>query len=93
MWALLVQALFNEARFSDYLEDFGNTVRKEPDFRELLGRLSMAKVLPILRELFAEPRYIERVQEENYEFLRTKEAYRKSMEIAYKRFRWTRIVL
>ena len=90
-WALVIQALFNDSGIADHLNDFGMSVRKEPDFRELVGRLAVNRVLPILRDLLSDFEYEEWLQEQAYDFLRTKEAYRRSMEIAHERVRSNRL--
>lgn len=90
VWALLIQAVLNDAKCSDYLESFGCGLKKEPDFRQLMRKLAISKVLTILKAVLNEEAYQKKVEDEKYSFLRTKELFRRSMDEAYDRFGWNR---
>jgi AIPR protein len=90
IWALLIQAILNEAKLSEKLERFGNSLAKEVDFREYLKSLASAKLLPILRDLFDRDEYRDKIENERYDFLRTKEVFKKCMDSAYDKFGWTK---
>jgi len=90
VWALLIQALLNDSKLSDYLERFGCSLAKEADFRELLRNVASSKVLPILKEVLADKLYQEKIEEEKYSFLRTKEIFRRCMDVAYDKYSWTK---
>ena len=90
VWALLIQGLLNDSKIDDYLDRYGNTLAKEADFRELLKQIASSKVLPILKNVLADKAYEQRIEEEKYSFLRTKEIYRRCLEVAYDEYRWTK---
>jgi hypothetical protein len=89
-WALLLQALFNDKNFSAFQADYGETLVKEVAFSEFLKKLTAGKVAPLLKELMASPTYAEKVSQERYDFLRTSEAFKNSMNIAYAKYQWSR---
>lgn len=90
VWALLIQGLLNDPKLQDNLERFGKTLAKEADFRELLKGITSGKVLPILKEVFADEGYKQKIDEEKYSFLRTKEIFKRCMDIAYEKYEWTK---
>ena len=63
---------------------------KEVDFREYLKTLASAKLLPILKDLFDRDEYRDKIENERYDFLRTKEVFKKCMDSAYDKFGWTK---
>ncbi len=88
--ALLVQGLLNDDHLGMFLEDYGTTLTKEVDFREHLKNLATKRVLPILRDVFKEDHYKTRINKEKHSFLRTKELYKKCMEVAFEKHEWTK---
>jgi hypothetical protein len=90
VWALLIQAMLNEDKLPQLLEWYGTTLNKEANFRECLRDLASSKVLPILRKLFEDKGSAEKLAKEKYDFLRTRETFKRCMEIAYDKFRWTK---
>jgi hypothetical protein len=89
-WALLIQALFNDPHLREYLDDYGGSLRKESTFGDIVKRLTAGKIAPILRELIDDSAYTEKVAAGKYDFLRTSEAFKKSMTIASGRLRWSK---
>lgn len=87
---LLIQGLFNDSKFIQYVEWFGNSLRKESDFREYHSKLVRNKILPILKEVLKEPSYKDKIEKEKYSFFRTKEIFRRSMEIAGDFYGWSK---
>jgi hypothetical protein len=87
--ALLVQALLNDTKLSDYLEWYGKSLLKQNDFRQLMRKLVVSKVLPIMRAVLSDTSYQQKIEAEKYGFLRTKELFRRSMDDATDRFGWT----
>ena len=88
VWALLVQALFNDNRLDAYLEAWGGSLKREQDFRELFRSLSANKILTILKEVYAEPAIKEKIERGLFEFVKSKEVFRKCMQVAQDRFNW-----
>ena len=70
IWALTIQALFNDPKLSDLLDQFGTGLKKETAFREYLRKLASSRLLPILKkEGLAKPEHAERMANERYDFL------------------------
>jgi hypothetical protein len=90
VWALLIQALLNDSKLKDYLEWYGCGLQKENDFRLLMRKLASAKVLPILKAVLSDDAYQQKIEDEKYSFLRTKELFRRSMDDSFDRYGWTR---
>jgi hypothetical protein len=90
VWALLIQALLNDPKLSAYLEGYGDGLQKESDFRQLMRKLASSRVLPILKAVLNDESYQQKIEDEKYSFLRTKELFRRSMDDAYDRFGWTK---
>jgi hypothetical protein len=90
VWALLIQAILNDPKLADYLEWYGCGLQKESDFRQLTRKLASSRVLPILKSVLSDPSYQQKMDDEKYSFLRTKELFRRSMDDAYDRYNWTR---
>lgn len=90
VWALLVQALFNDSDLPSLLETYGTTLTSEKDFREHLKHVASARILPILREVLEEESYKQKIEEEKYGFLRTKELFKRCMNVAQERYGWAK---
>jgi hypothetical protein len=89
-WALLIQALLNDKRFSVYLEDYGSKLVKEAAFRDVLKQLTGSRVAPLIKELLGSPAYQDKVVQEKYDFLRATEAFKKAITIAMDKFGWSK---
>lgn len=90
VWAMLIQGLLNDPKLSEFLEDFGVDLRKQTGFSEVLKNLAATKILQILRELFEDKDIKEKIEEEKYSFLRNKVVFKKCMDIAYDKYKWTK---
>lgn len=89
IWALLCQAMLNDADLEKKLEDFGQELRMEAGYREWIYYLAGNRVRHLLKALVEMKPYSEMMREERYDFLKNKTAYDKCMDIAYKKWRWT----
>jgi len=89
-WALLIQALLNDKKFSTYRDDYGSRLVKEAAFGDILKQLTGNRVAPLLRELLSSPAYHDKVAQEKYDFLRATEAFRKAMTISMDKFGWNK---
>jgi hypothetical protein len=89
-WALLIQALLNDRKFSEYIENYGSKLTKEAVFRDILKQLTVNRVAPLIRELFACPAYKDKVAQEKYDFLRATEAFKRAMTIAMDKYDWSK---
>ena len=89
-WALLVQALLNDKKFSTYRDDYGSNLVKEAALAEILKQLTGNRVAPLLRELLCSPAYQDKVAQDKYDFLRATEAFKKAMTYAMDKFGWSK---
>ncbi|MCY2963792.1 MAG: AIPR family protein [Planctomycetota bacterium] len=90
IWAMLIQGLLNDAKLPELLDEYGTSLRKENAIRELLKKLASQRVLPILRDVLAKPEHADRMAQEKYDFLRTKELFTQCKDAAADRFQWTK---
>lgn len=90
VWALLIQALLNDKKYSVHLENFGDSLSKEASLGELIRQLAGSRVAPILRTLLNSPMYANKVALERYDFLRSTEVFKKAMGIADDKFGWVK---
>ncbi len=90
IWALSIQALFNDPKLPNLLEEFGTSLKKETAFREYLRKLASSRLLPVLKDVLSKPEHAERMANEKYDFLRTKEIFNQCKDAAYERFGWTK---
>lgn len=90
VWALLIQAILNDDNLHDLLEEYGTSLKRESTFREHLRKSASSKLLPILRDVMAQDEYADRISNEKYEFIRTKEMFNNCKDAAYEQFGWTK---
>jgi hypothetical protein len=88
LWALLCQAILNEPKLEEYAERFGRTLSLEAQYTDWLSGLATTRCRFILSDLVADKQYAAKVAEGNFSFMRTNAAYNRSMEIAYRRWKW-----
>jgi hypothetical protein len=88
LWALLSQAILNDSRLEDRAEDFGHGLSLEAQYTDWLSGLATTRCRFVLSDLVADKLYAPKAAEGNFSFMRTNAAYKRSMEIAYKRWRW-----
>ena len=88
LWALLCQAILNDPELEEKAENFGRGLSLEAPYMEWLSGLATARCRFILSDLVEDRAYAPKVTEGNFSFMRTNAAYKRSMEIAYKRWRW-----
>lgn len=88
LWALLCQAILNDAKLEERAEDFGRGLSLEAQYTEWLSGFATARCRFILSDLVADKTYASKAAEGNFSFMRTNAAYKRSMEIAYKRWKW-----
>ncbi|MBI3682323.1 MAG: AIPR family protein [Acidobacteria bacterium] len=87
-WALLCQALLNDADIQRHAEQYGSDMSIKAQYTDLLASLASTRCRPILADLLKDKAYVDKVAEQNFGFLRTNAAYKRSMEFAYKRWKW-----
>ncbi|HEY6922795.1 MAG TPA: AIPR family protein [Steroidobacteraceae bacterium] len=90
LWALLCQAILNDSKLEEHAQSFGRTLSLEAQYSEWLSELAMSRCRFILADLVADRMYAAKTAEGNFSFMRTNAAYHRSLEIAHKRWRWTK---
>jgi hypothetical protein len=88
LWALLCQAILNDSKLEESAEDFGRGLSLEAQYTDWLSGLATTRCRFILSDLVVDKEYAPKAAEGNFSFMRTNAAYKRSMEIAYKRYRW-----
>ncbi len=88
LWALLCQAMLNDPKLEEYAEEFGRGLSLEAQYTDWLSGFATTRCRFILADLVADKLYAPKAAEGNFSFMRTNAAYKRCMEIAYKRWRW-----
>lgn len=88
VWALLIQAVLNDPKLPQILEEYGSSLRKEVAFREYLRTLASSRLFPIVKEVLGRDEYKERLSKERYDFLRSKEVFNQCKDVAADKFSW-----
>jgi len=89
LWALVVQGMLNDPGINERAEQWGKSLRQDMEFRNWLQDLAINRCRFVLSDLTSDPIYQDKVAEGRFDFLRTTAAFKKAMEIAYRRYRWT----
>lgn len=88
LWALLCQAILNDPKLEERADDFGRGLSLEAQYTDWLSGSATTRCRFILSDLVADKTYAPKAAEGNFSFMRTNAAYKRSMEFAYKRWRW-----
>jgi hypothetical protein len=88
LWALLCQAILNDPKLEERAETFGQRLSLEAQYTDWLSGLATTRCRFILSDLVKDRIYAAKAAEGNFSFMRTNAAYKRSMEIAYRRWRW-----
>lgn len=88
LWALLCQAILNDPKLEDHAEYFGQGLSLEAQYTDWLSGLATTRCRFILSGLVADKAYVQKAAEGNFSFMRTNAAYKRSMDIAYRKWRW-----
>jgi hypothetical protein len=88
LWALLCQAVLNDPKIEARADDFGRGLSLEAQYTDWLSGLATTRCRVILSDLVEDKAYASKTAEGNFEFLRTNAAFKRSMEIAYKHWKW-----
>lgn len=86
--SLLIQGMLNDDKLGQLKEWYGQSLRKETDFKEYLIKKGKNKILPIIKEVLKENNYKEKLDKEKYSFFRTKEFFRRCMLVADDWYGW-----
>ena len=88
LWSLLCQGILNDKDIDWYADEFGQHMTIPVDYTAYLVKLTTSRCRPLISELIKDDAYIEQVNDENFNFLRTNQAYNWCMDFAYKQWGW-----
>ena len=93
IWALAIQALFNDKQISSLLENYGRGLTVEADFTFLLKDIGSKKIRIILSELIKQKKYKTNFDSNKFSFLKSKGAFIDCMAIAEEKYGWESVYL
>ena len=88
LWALLCQGILNDQDLDSHAENFGLKMTIPANYTAYLVQLTTSRCRPLISQLIKDDVYVEKVKDENFNFLRTNQAYKQCMDFAYKRWKW-----
>jgi hypothetical protein len=89
LWALLCQAILNEDDVDALAARFGKNLSIEADYADLLVRLATTKCRFLIADVVADKTYAAKAEEGNFSFLRTNAVFKKCMDMAGRRWKWS----
>ena len=90
IWALLIQGVLNDAHVRDLVDQYGDNLTVPWEFRDYLRKMAGSKVKKLFLYILANKDYAGQIEHEKYDFLRSKVAFQRCMDHAYKEFHWTK---
>ena len=91
VWALLVQALFNDPKIEYYCEEYGKGLVVEANYGELLRDLASKRIRFLVSEATEDEKSRNALAESKFGFLRTKAIFNRCMAIAYDKWGWKKL--
>lgn len=88
IWALVCQAMLNDADLEEFCEDYGQDLSRPHAYNEQLRTLASTRVRFLLDDLTKDKEYKSKVDDGNYGFMRSPSAFRKAMKYAGERWGW-----
>jgi hypothetical protein len=88
LWALLCQGVLNDDELDYYSENFGCHMTIPAEYTSYLVQLTTARCRILIADLIKDDAYSDKVKEENFNFLRINQAYKRCMDFAYDRWGW-----
>jgi hypothetical protein len=88
LWALLCQAVLNDPKIESRAEEFGRSLSTEAQFTDWISTLATTRCRFVIGDVVGEKPYASKAAEGNFSFLRTNAVYKRSMEVAYRRWKW-----
>ncbi len=89
IWALVCQGMLNDPELEEYAENFGRNITFEAGLMQWMAGIAVNRVRLLLSDLVAADLYREKIEQQRYDFLRTRAAFDYCMDQAYKRWKWT----
>ncbi len=90
LWALLCQGILNDENLEETAKEYGTNMNFPAQFTSYLSGIATSKCRHLLSDLMNSGKYDEKIEEGNFSFLRTSQAYEYCMDQAYKKWRWTK---
>jgi hypothetical protein len=88
LWALLCQAILNDAHLELLCQDFGRFLGVETGYQNWLLNTTMTKCRLLFAELARHEECSFKILDKNSDFIRTSACFTLAMTIAHKRWRW-----
>jgi len=88
VWALAIQALLNDNKIHELLEDYGVDLKAGPDFRERLTKVATARIAPILNQAISLPIYRDQLKAEKFSFLKSNAFFKVCRNMGSDKFDW-----
>jgi hypothetical protein len=87
-WALLCQGILNDPDVEFLSDEYGTDMSMKAQYTDYLNAQASTRCRLILAELIADKAYADKVADHNFSFLRTNAAFKRGMNIAYKKWKW-----
>jgi hypothetical protein len=88
VWALTIQALLNDDKIGEFLEDYGADLKVGPDFRERLAKIATIRLAPILNQAISLPSYRDQLKAEKFSFLKSNAFFKVCRNMGADKFDW-----
>lgn len=88
LWALLCQGMLNDSKIENRCQEFGASLSTEAQFTDWASGIATTRCRFIISEVVGDKVYSSKAAEGNFSFLRTNAVYKRSMEIAYRKWKW-----
>ena len=88
LWALLCQGMLNDPKIESRCQEFGTSLSREAQFTDWVSGIATTRCRFIIGDVVGDKAYATKAAEGNFSFLRTNVVYKRSMEIAYKKWKW-----
>ncbi len=88
LWALLCQGMLNDPKLQARADEFGQSLSTEAQFTDWASGIATTRCRFIIGEVVNDKLYAPKAAEGTFSFLRTAAAYKRSMEIAHKKWKW-----
>ena len=89
-WALLHQAVRNNTKDQQWVDEYGSSLTKDAAFREIVTGQVRNRVAPLIKKLLNVPGYQAKIQAGKFDFLRTNEAFKRAMDFAGDDYGWSK---
>jgi hypothetical protein len=87
-WALLCQGVLNDPDVGLVATEHGSDMSMKAQYTDYLATLASTRCRPMLAALMNDAAYADKVASQNLSFLRTNIAFKRCMDIAYKKWKW-----